>query len=78
MDKEEFPGELTEALRATFKKYKDLGWQEIELGWPTTSNRATGTVFVHATSPAGHRMHAVFSDDPNLIANIEAFFQHPS
>jgi hypothetical protein len=78
MDKEEFPQELSESLRATFDKYRDLGWQQIELGWPTTSNRATGTVFLHATSPAGDRIHAIFSDDANLAANIEVFFQTPS
>lgn len=78
MDQEEFPEELSEALRATFNRYRDLGWRQIELGWPTASNRATGTVFLHATSPAGDRIHAVFSDDAKLVANIEAFFQNPS
>lgn len=78
MADEEFPQELTDSLRATFHKYEGLGWYQIELGWPTTSNRATGTVFLHATSPKGNRLHAVFNDDADLLANIEAFFRDPS
>ena len=77
MDNEEFPEELTESLRSTLDKYKGLGLQDIEVGWPTTSNnRATRTVFLHATSPTGGRMHAVFSDDANLVVNINAFFEN--
>ena len=78
MDQEEFPEELTESLRTTLDKYKGLGWRDIEVGWPTASSRSTGTVFLHATSPAGHRLHAVFSDDADLVVNVEAFFQNPS
>lgn len=74
MDEEQFPKELMEALRSTINRYSGLGWQDIEVGWPTTSNEATGTLFLHATSPSGQRMHAVFSDDPNLLANVATFF----
>lgn len=77
MDQEQFPKELTEALRSTVDEYRAVGWQEIEIGWPTTSNQATNTVFLHATSPSGQRMHAVFVDDANLVPNVKAFFQNP-
>jgi hypothetical protein len=75
MDQEEFPRELTEALLPTLREYEAKGWRDIEIGWPTASPSATNTVFLHATSPSGQRVHAVFDDDKDLINRIDAFLK---
>jgi hypothetical protein len=73
MDEQEFPKELTGALLPTLREYEAHGWCDIEIGWPTASHSATNTVFLHATSPSGKRVHAVFEDDKDLINRIDAF-----
>jgi hypothetical protein len=73
MDEEPFPKELTEALLPTLGEYEAHGWCDIEIGWPTASRSATNTVFLHATSPSGKRVHAVFEDDKDLINRVDAF-----
>jgi hypothetical protein len=76
MNEEEFPNELTEALLPTLREYEAHGWRDIEIGWPTGSHAATKTVFLHATSPSGQRLHAVFEDDNDLINRIDAFLNN--
>lgn len=75
MDKEEFPQELAEALRPTLKRYQELGWCEIDMGWPTTSRSTTNSIFLHATSPAGQRVHAIFDDCDDLIDKVDTFLR---
>ncbi len=73
---EEFPQELAEALRPMLQRYKELGWGEIDLGWPTASQSATNMVFLHATSPSGQRVHAIFDDYDDLIDKVDAFLRN--
>ena len=72
---EDFPHELAKALRPTLKRYEELGWCEIDLGWPTASHSATNMVFLHATSPSGQRVHAIFNDQDDLIDKVDAFLR---
>lgn len=76
MNEEEFPRDLSEALRPTIMDFEALGWREIEIGWPTGSHSATGRVFLHATSPSGKRLHAVFDDGTDLINNVCGFLEN--
>jgi hypothetical protein len=76
MDDEEFPKELAEALRPTLQRYEELGWREIDFGWPTGSRSATRMVFLHATSPSGQRVHAIFEDDNDLMDKVDTFLRH--
>jgi hypothetical protein len=75
MNEEEFPHELAKALRPTLKKYEELGWREIDLGWPTASRSATNRVFLHATSPSGQRVHAIFDDHDDLMDKVDTFLR---
>ena len=75
---EQFPQELKQALSSTFNAYRAIGWTEIDVGWPTASLAPGSTVFVHATSPSGERVHGEFEDDERLINNIDNFLKNCS
>ena len=73
---EEFPRELAESLRPLLQRYEELGWCEIDLGWPTASRSATHRVCLHATSPSGQRIHAIFDDQKDLRDQVDEFLRH--
>ena len=73
MEEKQFPEELIEDLAPTLNRYRAIGWREVVLGWPTASNLSTNSVCLHATSPSGGRVHAIFEDNQDLVGEIDAF-----
>jgi hypothetical protein len=75
MDGEQFPNELEAALATTFDRYRDFGWTNIQIGWPTGADEETRMIFLHATSPSGQRVHANFEDDEHLVDHVAEFLR---
>ena len=75
MDDEQFPNELEDALAATFERYRDLGWTNIQIGWPTGADGESRMIFLHATSPSGERVHTNFADDEHVVHNVAEFLK---
>jgi hypothetical protein len=73
MEDKQFPQELTDVIGPTLSRYKSVGWHDVVFGWPTASNSATNKICLHATSPSGERVHAIFEDDEDLIGKLDAF-----
>jgi hypothetical protein len=75
MTEKQFPKELVDDLAPTLNRYKSIGWRDVVLGWPTASNLSTNSVCLHATSPSGSRVHAIFEDNRDLVGEIDAFLE---
>jgi hypothetical protein len=75
MDGEQFPNELEAALASTFDRYRNLGWTNIQIGWPTGADGETRMIFLHATAPSGQRVHTNFEDDEHLVDHVAEFLR---
>ena len=69
----DLPPELKEQAREIAAKYEREKWSHVEIRLPDYSDYQEPSIFVHATSPSGERVHCIILPSANSLKKIQDF-----